>query len=91
MSDQYPPTPPPPPAEPVESKRRIGPREIFGLIALAVLIVFIFENTRRVKIRFIVPEVKAPLFVALLAAALVGALAFWLIQHRVASRRRKKD
>jgi uncharacterized integral membrane protein len=90
MSDPYPQGNPPPAPEPVESKKRLGPREIAGLVALVLLIVFIVENTRRVKIRFIIPEVKAPLFVALLVAALVGALAFWLIQHRAQSRRTRK-
>ena len=89
MSESYPPSNPAPlPGNSGDSKKRIGPREIGGLVALALLIVFIVENTRRVRIRFIIPEVKAPLFVALLIAALVGALAFWLIQSRV--RRRKK-
>ncbi|WP_416970016.1 DUF1049 domain-containing protein [Streptomyces sp. 4F14] len=49
-----------------------------GRIAVAVLgvlaLVFIFENTRATKIRLLIPEVTMPLWTALLATAVVGAL-----------------
>ncbi|GGZ32860.1 hypothetical protein GCM10010387_28700 [Streptomyces inusitatus] len=42
---------------------------------LAVLaVVFIFENTREVKIRLLIPEVTMPLYLALLAMFVIGAL-----------------
>ncbi|MFK0212044.1 lipopolysaccharide assembly protein LapA domain-containing protein [Streptomyces sp. NPDC090298] len=45
-----------------------------AMIAVAVLtLVFIFENTREVTIRLLVPEVTMPLYVALLATAVLGA------------------
>ncbi|MEU0399506.1 DUF1049 domain-containing protein [Streptomyces sp. NPDC006197] len=45
-----------------------------AMVAVAVLtLVLIFENTREVKIRLLVPEVTLPLYVALLATALLGA------------------
>jgi len=87
VSDPYPPDDPATPEPVSPAKKRLGPREIGGLIALILLVVFIVENSRKVKIRFIIPEVKAPLFVALLVAALVGALAFWLIEYRVKGRK----
>ncbi|MHC0431962.1 LapA family protein [Streptomyces sp. O3] len=37
-------------------------------------LVFIFENTDRTKIRLLIPEVTLPLWMALLATALIGAL-----------------
>ncbi|MCX4917947.1 LapA family protein [Streptomyces sp. NPDC060011] len=43
---------------------------VLGVLAL----IFIFENTRSTRIRLIVPEVTMPLWVALLATALIGAL-----------------
>jgi len=89
VSDPYPPSGPATPEPVSPSKKRLGPREVSGLIALVVLVVFIVENTRKVKIRFLIPEVKAPLFVALLVAALVGALVFWLVEHRVKARKRR--
>ena len=46
-----------------------------GVLVLAVLgLIFIFETTRHVKIRLIIPEVTVPLYLALLATALVGAV-----------------
>ncbi|MDQ0584380.1 LapA family protein [Streptomyces rishiriensis] len=45
------------------------------VLALAVLaLVFVFENTRPVKIRLLIPEVTVPLWTALLAMWAVGAL-----------------
>ena len=51
------------------------PRLIAALVLVVLLVVFIFENTRRTKIRFIVPQFTAPLWVALAVATLVGAAA----------------
>ncbi|MFM9446006.1 DUF1049 domain-containing protein [Streptomyces acidiscabies] len=49
-----------------------------GRVAVAVLgvlaLVFIFENTRATKIRLLIPEVTMPLWTALLATGVVGAL-----------------
>ncbi|MEU5399988.1 LapA family protein [Streptomyces sp. NPDC005963] len=49
-----------------------------GRIAVGVLtilaIIFIFENTREVKIRLLIPEVTMPLYLALLAMFVIGAL-----------------
>ncbi|MFB6527276.1 lipopolysaccharide assembly protein LapA domain-containing protein [Streptomyces sp. NPDC056399] len=45
-----------------------------GMAVLAIVtLVFIFQNTREVKIRLLVPEVSMPLYLALLATALTGA------------------
>jgi len=60
------------------SDPRSGRRWSVGLVAgvvLAVLVVvFVFENTARTKIRFIVPEAEAALWVALFIAVLLGAV-----------------
>ncbi|MEU3606647.1 lipopolysaccharide assembly protein LapA domain-containing protein [Streptomyces sp. NPDC035033] len=57
-----------------------------GRIAIAVvavlLLVFIFENTRQVEIRLLIPEVTMPLYLALLATALLGALCGWYVARR---------
>ncbi|MCM2425344.1 DUF1049 domain-containing protein [Streptomyces sp. RKAG337] len=49
-----------------------------GRIVVAVLavlgLVFIFENTRQVKIRLIIPEVTMPLWLAFLAVAVIGGI-----------------
>ncbi len=65
------------------NQSRVSPRLVAGAVLVVLLIVFVFENTRQTKIRFILPEVTAPLWVALLGAALVGALAGALLtRHR---------
>lgn len=43
---------------------------LLGVLAL----IFIFENTRDTRIRLLVPEVTMPLWTALLATGLIGAL-----------------
>ncbi|MFI6638053.1 lipopolysaccharide assembly protein LapA domain-containing protein [Streptomyces sp. NPDC050504] len=46
-----------------------------AVIAVFVLaLVFIFENTRQVKIRLLIPEVSMPLYLALLMVFVVGVL-----------------
>ncbi|GHE91517.1 hypothetical protein GCM10018785_67560 [Streptomyces longispororuber] len=49
-----------------------------GRITVAVIalltLVFIFENTRSTKIRLLIPEVTMPLWMALFATAVLGAL-----------------
>ncbi|MEV6177845.1 LapA family protein [Streptomyces sp. NPDC052015] len=43
--------------------------------ALAILaLVLIFENTRAIRIRLLIPEVTMPLWTALLATGVIGAL-----------------
>ncbi|MCX3063353.1 LapA family protein [Streptomyces beihaiensis] len=45
-----------------------------AMILLAVLVlVFVFENTREVKIRLLIPEVTMPLYLALGGVAVIGA------------------
>ncbi|WP_349307870.1 MULTISPECIES: DUF1049 domain-containing protein [unclassified Streptomyces] len=55
-------------------------------IAVAVLavlgLVFIFENTRQVKIRLIIPEVTMPLWLALLGMAIIGGVCGAYVFHR---------
>ncbi|MFF3612973.1 DUF1049 domain-containing protein [Streptomyces sp. NPDC002580] len=48
-------------------------RVAVALLAVLALI-FIFENTRGTRIRLLVPEVTMPLWTALLATGVIGAL-----------------
>ncbi|MFE6620206.1 DUF1049 domain-containing protein [Streptomyces sp. NPDC008086] len=61
-----------------QSGRKSGPpltpKGISVLVLLAVALVFIFENTRETEIRLLVPLVTMPLWLALLAVGLIGAL-----------------
>ncbi len=59
---------------------RAGARDLVtpgrvAVVALGLLaLIFIFENTRATKIRLLIPEVTMPLWMALLATAVIGAL-----------------
>jgi uncharacterized integral membrane protein len=57
------------------------------LVLTALALVFIFENTRKVKIRLIVPQITMPLWGALLITFVVGLLA-GLYTGRARRRRR---
>ncbi|MFF0434191.1 DUF1049 domain-containing protein [Streptomyces sp. NPDC004327] len=57
-----------------------------AMAAVAILtLVLIFENTRQVRIRLLIPEVSMPLYLALLATTLLGGLCGYYL----AARRRK--
>lgn len=62
--------------------RRISVRQVLGAILLVAFVVFLAENTQRVTVRLIVPEVRTSLALALLIAGLLGALGLLLLQHR---------
>jgi lipopolysaccharide assembly protein A len=79
----YPGVPQPGPGAPAgRPKRRVNARLIVGGVLLILLIVFAVENTRSVTMRLIGPEVHAPLFLALLIAAVVGVLIGLVIRRR---------
>lgn len=71
-------------------KRSVSAGQILGGLLFVLTIVFIVENSRSVKIRLIVPEVKAPLYVAILIAAVLGALIASLLRYRRHRRHRTR-
>ena len=85
MSDasERPVTPPPAAGKPAKRKRSVTPSQIVAGILFVLIVIFIVENTENVKIRIIAgPKVNAPVFVALLIAAVVGALISALLRYR---------
>ncbi len=50
------------------------PARVVVLLLAVLALSFIFENTRATRIRLLVPEVTMPLWTALLATGLIGAL-----------------
>jgi len=60
-------------------------RLILGVVLGVLVFVFIVENTRETKIRFFIPQVTAPLWMGLIVAALLGALAGALIARHMAA------
>ncbi len=69
-----------------QSESRVSPRFVVGAVLVVLLIVFTFENRSRTDIRFIFPVVTAPLWVALMGAALIGAIAGALLTRHKAPR-----
>ncbi|MFF7948466.1 LapA family protein [Streptomyces griseorubiginosus] len=52
----------------------VTPARLAVLLLAALALTFVFENTRATRIRLLVPEVTMPLWTALLATGLIGAL-----------------
>jgi len=74
----------PPTRGPVPPKRGpvLGPKRVLGLLLVLVVVVFAAENTRRTKIRFIVPQATGPLWLAVLVPLVLGFAAGALFVHR---------
>jgi lipopolysaccharide assembly protein A len=75
-----PPPPPPPPQAPPRRPARsrisaIRTGLIVGVVALAVVMIFIIQNAHAVDISFLGAHLRLSLAVALLLAAIAGALA----------------
>jgi len=60
----------------------LRPKQIAGLLLILLAVVFAVENTRRTKIRFIVPQVTGPLWLAVLVPLVLGFAAGALVVHR---------
>ena len=73
-------------AEPQKPRRTISAGQIGAAVALIVGLVFVFENTRKVPIRFLVPEVTSPLWLALLITFVLGGLTGYLVSRHRARR-----
>jgi uncharacterized integral membrane protein len=61
---------------------RFSTGQLLGGILFVIVIVFVLENTRSVKVRLLIPEVTTPLAVPILIAAVLGALVAWLLRYR---------
>lgn len=71
------------PAPAQKPKRNVSVGQILGGLLFVLVIIFIVENTEEVAIRFIAgPKVRLPVYVALLIAAVVGALIAALLRYR---------
>jgi uncharacterized integral membrane protein len=63
-------------------RSRFVARHLAGLIVLAAAIVFVAENTHKVRIRVLGPLATMPLWEALAATLVAGMLILLLIQRR---------
>jgi len=68
-----------------EPKTRLNPRLVLGVVLGVLVFIFVVENWRETKIRFFIPQVTAPLWVGLMVAALLGAVAGGLIARHMAA------
>ncbi len=63
-------------------KRQITPKQVGGILLIVLAVIFVAENTRSTKIRFIGPQASAPLWIALLVCLVLGFAAGALFMHR---------
>ena len=61
--------------------RRISGETIAALVLIVLGVIFVFENTTRVDIRFIVPKVRVQVWIALLASLAAGVIVGWLLRR----------
>ena len=94
----------PAPAEPTLPQHTVEPTRTsmvwtmvgVGVVLLVAILVFILQNGQRVRVRFLIANGTLPLGVALLFAALLGALlvlvagAARVLQLRVVARRHRR-
>lgn len=72
---------------PDDQGTRISPKVVISLIALAVLLVFAFQNTNRVRVDFLGMTRDARLIYVIIGSAVLGAI----VDRFVSWRRRRGD
>lgn len=60
----------------------LTPRRVVAIVLAALGLAFIFQNTRRTRIQLLFWEVTTPLWLALLAVAVIGMIVGWMLQRR---------
>ena len=63
-------------------QRFLRPRVVIGAVVLALVIWFAVANSQRVTVDWFLVETRSPLFLVVLLAAVLGALADRLIRWR---------
>ena len=61
-------------AQPAQKKRRLGSRTIAALCGVALLLIFMIQNHNNVSLDFLVWSFKLPLWLVILASAVLGAI-----------------
>lgn len=74
---------------PAEKERHVSVGQVLAGILLVVVVIFVAENTRKVTVRLIIPQVTTRLFVPILIAAVLGALIAALMRYRRQRRSRR--
>ena len=68
--------------QPPEGERRVSADTVVAIILVVLGIIFVAENTRKTKIRFIGPEVRVQVWIALVISLVVGVIIGWLLERR---------
>jgi len=82
---------------PVQERRRLGAGAILSLIALAVLLIFIFQNTSHIRVHFLWLYFSWALWLYTIVMAVVGALVWFGLgvmrrhRRRVERRAERRD
>lgn len=63
------------------SRTHLG-RIVVAVVLIAVIAAVAIDNREDTRIGYVFGDVNAPLFVVLIAAAVVGAIIGWLVLHR---------
>jgi uncharacterized integral membrane protein len=85
------------PVETVQERRRLSTGAIISLIALAVLLIFIFQNTSHIRIHFLWLYFSWALWLYTIVMAVVGALVWFGLgvmrrhRRRVERRAERRD
>ncbi|MGI8983056.1 MAG: lipopolysaccharide assembly protein LapA domain-containing protein [Acidimicrobiales bacterium] len=58
--------------EPSGRRYPLSPHQTMAVVLVILSVVFVVENRQEATIRFLVPEITAPLWLALVAAVLLG-------------------
>jgi uncharacterized integral membrane protein len=79
------------PARDGAPRRRISPRAVLAAVLLVLLVAFVLDNTREVRVGYVIGDATMPLIIVLVVTAVVGGLIALLMLHRVRARARQDD
>ena len=75
---------------PAKRSRTDQARQVAGIVAAALFVLFAVLNTQSVEIDWIVTTTRTPLIVALIVSAILGAVAGYVLARAWRRRRRSR-
>jgi uncharacterized integral membrane protein len=67
---------------PSKSEKGLQTRQILTIVAVILLIWFVVQNSESVQIHFWVVSARAPVFLVIVVAALLGGLVAWFARRK---------
>ena len=83
-------TPPPGAGQAADERRRLGGGAIAAIGGAAVLVIFMLQNTQKVRVEFLFWDFTWPLWLVIIVSALFGAVV-WLGLGVLRRHRRRKE